>query len=95
MAGQLIQELYDCIARTASDKREYIKPCVVAAEGILIFNRIGMAVAADHLESALAEELERWFYEYKQLWRSVSRESELFRIQNVINWYGDYLRDIK
>ena len=92
---QLIQELYGCIARTASEKREYIKPCVVAAEGILIFNRIGMAVAADHLENTLAEELERWFYEYKQLWRSVSRESELFRIQNVINWYGDYLRDIK
>ena len=44
-----------------------------------------MAVAETILENTLAEELERWFYEYKQLWRSVSRESELFRIQNVIN----------
>ena len=40
----------------------------------------------------LAEELEYWLYDYKVLWRSVSRESELFRIQHVICCYADWLR---
>ena len=37
--------------------------------------------------------LEEWFYDYKALWRSVSRESELYRIQNVVYWYADFLRE--
>ncbi len=41
----------------------------------------------------LAAELEEWFYEYKKLWRSVSRESELHQIQDVIFWYADLLRE--
>jgi len=63
---------------------------------------------ADHLESLerlericfsrpwsrkmLAEELENWLYHYKEIYRSVSRESELSRIQEIIIWYADYLR---
>ena len=40
----------------------------------------------------LAEELENWLYHYKEIYRSVSRESELSRIQEIIVWYADYLR---
>ena len=40
----------------------------------------------------LAEELEKWLYHYKEIYRSVSKESELYRIQELIVWYGDYLR---
>ncbi len=40
----------------------------------------------------LASELENWLYDYKKLWRSTSRESELYRIQNVICRYADWLR---
>ncbi len=36
-----------------------------------------------------------WLYHYKELYRSVSRESELGRIQEIIVWYGDYLREQK
>ena len=39
-----------------------------------------------------AEELENWLYHYKEIYRSVSRESELSRIQEIIVWYADYLR---
>ena len=39
-----------------------------------------------------AGKLELWFYDYKKLWRKNCRESELYRIQEVINWYADYLR---
>lgn len=40
----------------------------------------------------LAEALEYWLHDYKELWRSTSRESELFRIEHVICHYADWLR---
>ncbi len=40
----------------------------------------------------LVEELEYWLYDYKKLWRSVSREAELHRIERVICQYADWLR---
>ena len=40
----------------------------------------------------LAARLEHWFYYYKQEWRITSRESELYRTQNVINELADRLR---
>ena len=40
----------------------------------------------------LAEDLEYWLYDYKNLWRSVSREAELYRIEHVICQYADWLR---
>ncbi len=43
----------------------------------------------------LAVILEKWFYEYKKLWRVTCRESELYRIQNVIFWLADFLRDVQ
>ena len=44
---------------------------------------------------ALAKELETWFYFYKRVYRSISEESELRYIQELVCWYGDYLRQIK
>lgn len=41
-----------------------------------------------------AEELERWYYAYCELWREVSRESELYRVGEVIFWYADLLRTV-
>lgn len=40
----------------------------------------------------LAERLEIWFMHYKALWRSVSLESELNRISEIVFWYADLLR---
>ncbi|MCD8076263.1 MAG: family 20 glycosylhydrolase [Lachnospiraceae bacterium] len=40
----------------------------------------------------LASKIEEWFYLYKKIWRKVSRESELFRLQEVIDWCADTLR---
>ena len=44
-------------------------------------------------KKTLAAGLELWLYHYKQAYRSVSRESELRRIEALVSWYGDYLRD--
>ena len=40
----------------------------------------------------LASKLEHWYRRYRMLWHTISREAELYRIGEVINWYGDYLR---
>lgn len=75
--------------------------CLVAIKGAELFQEIG-AVIADrvcHRRPAvaaqgmnLAAELEEWFMFYKEVWRSVSRESELYRIEEVVFWYADLLR---
>lgn len=40
----------------------------------------------------LAAALETWMYEYKEVWREDSKESELYRIEEVFYWYSDLLR---
>ena len=41
-----------------------------------------------------ASDLENWLYYYKEMWRETSKESELYRIQDLILWYADELRRI-
>ncbi|NLK27320.1 MAG: family 20 glycosylhydrolase [Clostridiales bacterium] len=98
-----VQELYRIINTMDSGKRYLVKPYLLAADGIHLLNRIGATIGhkvyqqenpATEDSKKLAAELEHWFYRYKEVWRSVSKESELYRLQNVINWYADYLREI-
>lgn len=79
-----------------------IHACLVAIRGIELFQKIGVALSARdyHTEpvldvegGVLAQELEEWFMYYKEVWRSVSRESELYQLQDVIFRYADLLRD--
>ena len=101
---ELAKELYAHIGRLDSSKKALIMPQIVAADGIRIFNQIGKFATAELFGKAydtmpdswaLAKELETWFYHYKQVYRSVSRESELRIVQDLVCWYGDYLRDQK
>lgn len=98
---RLIDELYRSIRYMKEDVKPLVKPYIIAVEGIKLFNKIGVLIGkkeyglAFELETnglELAKELEYWFYYYKETWRMVSKESELYRIQNVIIWYCDYLR---
>lgn len=75
--------------------------CFVALRGIELFLKTGVALSARDYRTEpsvcvdpvlLAGELEEWFMYYKEIWRSVSRESELYRIQGVVLWYADLLR---
>lgn len=83
-------------------KRKRIVEYQIAIDGMILFNNIAAVIAKKKFHKEIpypihaeetASQLEQWFYYYKQLWRSVSKESELFHIQDVINWYADYLRD--
>lgn len=42
----------------------------------------------------LAESFEEWFYEYSTIWKKTNKESELYRIRDVIKYTCSYLRDI-
>ena len=87
----------------ASDRRHHVYAYLVMAEGQKLVNLtaavIDQSVYGNENEAAgdpkeLAVKLEWWLYEYKKLWRSTCRESELYRIADVYYWYADYLRSL-
>ncbi|MBR6360024.1 MAG: hypothetical protein IKS11_10315, partial [Lachnospiraceae bacterium] len=52
----------------------------------------GNALPGSMEPEKLAGILEKWFEEYKESWRSTSKEAELYRISAVITWTADFLR---
>ncbi|MDF2586562.1 MAG: hypothetical protein K0S41_403 [Anaerocolumna sp.] len=98
---ELVENLYETISHMDTSTRGVVKAYMIAAKGLKLFNSIGYVVHSlqNHSSSIdisclteLAKDLELWFYEYKLLWRQHSKESELYQIQELINWYADFLR---
>ena len=76
-------------------------PYFIMSDGQKLLNRFASLLAARYLHGKnelqtephrLAEELECWYGHYKTLWSSSSRESELYRIGEVVFWLADRLR---
>lgn len=95
--------LYHIIPRIEKSQRSRAAAFLIGIRGMELLIKAGSFVgekefAIKGAESISGKELagmmEEWFYDYKALWRSVSRESELYRIQNVIFWYADLLREM-
>lgn len=95
-------KLYEAIPRLAPEARELADAYLMAVHGMEIFQKVGRVFvkgtkpgqpAAMDDRRKLAEELEEWFYHYKRIWRTVSREAELYRIEEVVFWYADRLRE--
>ena len=81
--------------------RQMLHACLVAVQGAELLQKIGMWIGEKEAciegpatadGACVAAELEEWFLFYKEVWRSVSRESELYRIQNAIFRFADLLR---
>lgn len=96
------RSLSECIAAMDSETRGRVKPYLLAADGLEILNEIGeilfLSFNGKQLSKKawrLAKELEMWYYQYRLLWYEVSKESELYRISEVIFWYADYLRELQ
>lgn len=104
---QVREKIYRIIPKLGTESRKLIKPYLVAIDGMELIQKAGMILGArEELgkdqpllpeeirreAAALAAGLEEWFYHYKQVWRSVSRESELYRIQEMVFWCADSLR---
>lgn len=97
----ITEKLYALLPSLDTSMRPAIKPYLTAIQGLKLIQQIGLILhARDASEEPpqgidpweLASRLECWFMDYKEDWRKVSRESELFRIQEVIHFYADYLR---
>ena len=98
---KLQSDLYRSMKHLSPEKREALYPYLVALEGMRIINLVGKSVTARKgLKTyqttvdtkQLAKDLDVWFYHYKQVYRSISKESELYRMQTFMNFYGDLLR---
>ncbi len=72
--------------------RSLMECWIIAAEGIKIWNLVCKAVHAGEKNAELAEKLERWFYLYERMWHTVSHESELWRVRDVMGYYATELR---
>ena len=76
------------------DGREFVRAVHLAAEGIVILNRIGLAAAGlwDGDRNRLAAELEEWFQAFMGRWREVSREGQLKETLRMVETLADWLR---
>ncbi len=72
-------------------QKSRLAPYFIMGDGMKLLNRFGQVVAGQE-DRALAADLEIWFRHYKNQWRRTSRESELYRIGEVIFWMADYCR---
>ena len=69
-------------------------PFFIMSDGQKLLNRYARHIYQGGEDTAaLAAELETWFHTYKELWRRSSRESELYRLGEVIIWVADTLRE--
>ncbi len=84
--------LQECCLHMEAARRTMVMNWLIAAEGVQLWNHVGHTVSAGEKNPALAAKLEKWFRRYQQMWREVSRESELWRIREVCTWYADELR---
>ncbi len=90
------------MAEVKPEHRDLLAAYEVAVDGCRYLNQLGNSIQIrECLKSEetgeidqrdLAAKLEHWFCYYKKLWRSVSEESELSRIQAIVDGYCDYLR---
>ena len=90
------------LVQIEDDRREGIAPVLHMAEGQILINTILRVLKNVSWSSrcvhrrykALAEALEIWYYEYRRQWHKISRESELYRIGELIFWLADYIREL-
>ncbi|OZG67402.1 glycoside hydrolase family 20 zincin-like fold domain-containing protein [Bifidobacterium eulemuris] len=100
------QTIAEAIAGASGDRAALAQSLMLACEGQMLLNDIGAHLAsvwrdadgeADDAESAkrgrlLAARWETWFEIYCRVWRSISEESELRRIADVVWRTADLLR---
>lgn len=79
-----------------------VQELIIATQGMKLFNEFFITVMKYDLgkenskliyePKKLAENIEVWFYDYSMVWRMRNKESELYRIREVIQYICKYLR---
>lgn len=100
--GQL-HILYTLLQTVSPSAKSVIQAYLIAGEGQKLLNLLltvlKHSLAGEPDQGAippaqLAVKLENWFAIYKELWRTTSKESELYHIADIFFWYADYLRTL-
>lgn len=98
---EIEEKLYQNLLSVQVNYKDKVMAYLLMSEGQTLLERACQYIAKAFVEQkwdkpeeskALASSLEDWIMAYKKLWRSVSKESELHRIVDVVCWYADYLR---
>ena len=93
--------LYGLLNSLPASAKDVANAYLIAGEGQKLLNKLlpilchhlsGIPEADHSYPAKLAVELENWLVTYRALWKTVSRESEFYRVANVYYWYADYLR---
>lgn len=101
---EIQKKILGIIPEAKAEAKELLFSYAVIIDGCRYLNEVGEIFAKRYFlnqeidrEKAgiLAGRLEEWLYYYKKSWRRVSKESELYRIQDIICWYADELRTIQ
>lgn len=98
-------EIEEKLQEISSEVREKdaIQEFIVASRGIGLINLIFEKIISNEIykdqnsnceANNLAEQFEEWFYDYSFIWRMTNKESELYRIKEVIKYTCDYLREL-
>lgn len=97
----VLQKLYAVLAELPERTRRDVSAYILMGEGQKLLTMTGKVLcehgAGEKLScdcKELAVKWEYWLAEYGKLWRSVAKESELFRVTEIISWYADLLRDL-
>lgn len=103
-ALQFEKELQLIIPKVSPDHRQDMNEFCVSARGIALLNAVLIAIKKVDLKQAelefiiepktLATKLEKWFYDYSIAWRTRNKESELYRIRDLIIYICSFLRKI-
>lgn len=93
------------ILSTKLNSKKSIEDFILSANGIALINDFFLTllkedfnknqVATFNTTKDLAKDFEKWLHDYSIKWRENNKESELYRIRDVIIYVCDYLRDIK
>ena len=92
IVDEVVAGLQACCMHMDASQRPMIDKWLLAAEGIRLWNHAAHAVSAGEKAPAVATGLEKWLRRYQQMWREVSKESEMWRIRDVCAWYTNELR---
>lgn len=95
-----MERLHQAARTMPPAKRDILQALSIAAQGICLWNGIGLYIGKNlygqAVESrsgtALAAELETWYFDYVKLWRRVSKEGGLPKTMKLITGYADWLR---
>ncbi|MCR5755243.1 MAG: beta-N-acetylhexosaminidase [Acetatifactor sp.] len=101
---ELIAKLYVNLHKLPAYAKQVVNAYILMAEGQKLLGHIGATLRSCESgkkypstmdNCTLAVAWEKWFMKYKELWRTTSKESELYRLSEVVFWYADRLRDLQ